>query len=114
MAYSAATPTPIATESTISTVSDASIDFFSAWTAISATRPPITTRCATRRTSSPASPISSSAASSRAGGTTTSTTDQLMMSKPDEPRAAKNSGLSLSRSNSGWATANVQSTAIPR
>ena len=33
------------------------------------------------------------------------------MSKPDEPRAAKNSGLSPSRSNSGWATANVQSTA---
>ena len=33
------------------------------------------------------------------------------MSKPDEPRAAKNSGLSPSRSNSGCATAKVQSTA---
>ena len=113
-AYRAATPAPIRTETTIITRSDASIDFLSAWAAISATSPAISTRCAAWRASGPASPISSSIASSTAGGATTTSTDQLITSKPDEPRAAKNSGLSLSRSNSGCATANVHSTARPR
>ena len=73
--------------------------------------PPRSTRCATWRASGPISPISSSIASRIAGGSTTSSTEKLMMSKPEEPRAAKNSGLSFSRSNSGCATAKVQRTA---
>ena len=54
---------------------------------------------------------SSSIPSRSSGGSTTSSTEKLMMSKPVEPRAAKNSGLSFSRSKSGCATANVQRTA---
>ena len=100
-----------ARERTIRTTSEASIAFFSAWAAISATAPPISTACATARAAGPRGPTSSSIASSSAGGSTTSRTQKEMMSKPEEPRAAKNSGLSLSRSKSGWATAKVHSTA---
>ena len=109
--HSSARPTAIATESTISTRSEASNAFLSAWAAISATRPPSSTVCAARRGPAPASPISSSTASRSAGGSTTSSTENDTMSKPDEPRAAKNSGLSFRRSKSGCATAKVQSTA---
>ena len=110
-AHSAATPAPIATESAISTASEVSIDFFSAWAAIRATSAPMKAMCAPWRTSGRIKPSSSSMPSRSAGGRTTSRTEKLTMSKPDDPRAAKNSGLSFSRSNSGWATANVQSTA---
>ena len=109
--HSSAAATPIATEPMMSTRSEASISFFSAWTAISVTSPAIRTTCAMRRGPLPARPTSSSSASSSAGGSTTSSTEKEMMSKPDEPRAAKNSGLSLSRSKSGWATAKHHSTA---
>ena len=110
-AHSTATPAPIASESAISTVSEASIDFLSACAAISATSAPRKTMCAPWRTSGRIRPSSSSIASRIAGGSTTSSTEKLTMSKPEEPRAAKNSGLSFRRSNSGWATANVQRTA---
>ena len=69
------------------------------------------TTWAPRRALLPARPTSSSTTSSSAGGTTISRTAKLMMSEPDDPRAAKNSALSLSRSNSGCATAKVHSTA---
>ena len=110
-AQSAATAPPITSDRTISTTSEASKAFFSAWAAISATRIAINTVWAPRRAVGPASPTSSSIPSSRSGGSATRSTEKEMMSKPEEPRAAKNSGLSLSRSNSGWATANVHSTA---
>jgi hypothetical protein len=82
-------------------VSDAPTDFFSACAAISATSAPRKSTCAPWRSSGRISPSSSSMPSSSAGGSTTSRTEKLMMSKPDEPRAAKNSGLSFSRSKSG-------------
>ena len=110
-AQSAATAAPTATDSAISTVSEASIDFFSACAAISATSTPRKTMCAPLRTSGRISPSSSSIPSRSSGGSTTSSTEKLTMSKPVEPRAAKNSGLSFRRSKSGCATANVQRTA---
>ena len=113
-AYRVATPEPIASDATIMTGSGRSTVFLIAWAAISATRIEISTRCAPSRAVGPASPTSSSIPNIKSGGSTTSTTEKLMMSKPDEPRAAKNSGLSFSRSKSGWATAKVQRTARPR
>ena len=110
-AQSTARPAPTSTLSAISRVSEASIDFLSACTAMRAERAPRNTMCAPWRTSGRIRPSSSSIASSSAGGSTTSSTEKLTMSKPDEPRAAKNSGLSLRRSKSGCATAKVQSTA---
>jgi hypothetical protein len=109
--HSSAAATPIAREPTIRTMSEASISFFNACAAISVTSPAIRTTCAARRGPLPARPTSSSIPSRSAGGSTNSSTEKEMMSKPDEPRAAKNSGLSLSRSNSGWATAKHHSTA---
>ena len=110
-AYRPATPPPMASDSTISSRSEVSKAFLSAWAAISATSAAINTRWTPALARSPASPTSSSTASPRSGGTTTSSTAKLITSRPDEPRAAKNSGLSLSRSKRGWATAKVHSTA---
>ena len=113
-AYRPATPPPIAIDRRIKTRSEASKAFFSAWAAMSATSAARKTRWTPRRAPAAARPTSSSTASSRSGGTTTSSTAKLITSKPEEPRAAKNSGLSLSRSKSGWATANVHRTASSR
>jgi hypothetical protein len=110
-AHRAASAAPIASESPIRTTSEPPTDFFRACAAISATSTPMKAMWAPRRTGQPIRPSKSSTASSSAGGSTTSRTAKLTMSKPEEPRAAKNSGLSFSRSKSGWATAKVHSTA---
>ena len=83
------------------TSTEASIAFFRACAAIKTTSAPRKTTCATLLTSGPIRPSNSSIPRRSAGGNTTRRTEKLMMSKPLEPRAAKNSGLSFSRSNSG-------------
>ena len=87
------------------------IAFFSACAAMSATSAPRARSARSAGTARPARPTAARSPAAASGGSTTSRTEKEMMSKPDEPRAAKNSGLSPSRSKSGWATAKVQSTA---
>jgi hypothetical protein len=100
-AHSTAAPAPISSDRTIRTASEASNAFFSACAAISTTSAPRKTTCATVLTLGPIRPSNSSIPRRSSGGSTTRRTEKLMMSKPLEPRAAKNSGLSFSRSKSG-------------
>ena len=111
-AHSAARPAPIASDRTISTGSGSVERLLQRLGGDQRDQDGDQDQCAPRgaRARPPARPAARSRAAA-SGGSTTSSTEKEMMSKPDEPRAAKNSGLSLSRSNSGWATAKVQSTA---